>query len=169
MINIAKRECVIRQKILPRHTCVDSPVDDKLPGLDERLAADITLMRSLSGVDPHVAVEFSRVLEAATAVLAGVGPLLGVDPPVDGQVLLDGKRLITELALERLLTGVYAVVPGQPGWYRECLVTLVTLVDLGGRLARVHFLIIIIKILLLLKVLERSLWLRMLLRLRRLG
>jgi hypothetical protein len=63
-------------------------------------------MRPLACVDAHVSVQFAAVLEATSAVGATVRLLLGVDAPVDAQVLLDRKRFSAHFAHKRSLSWI---------------------------------------------------------------
>lgn len=70
-------------------TCVGSHVDDELSGLDECFATVVALMRPFTRVDPHVPVQLAAVLETATAMRTAVRLLLGVNAPMDAQILFD--------------------------------------------------------------------------------
>ena len=78
-----------------------SHVDDKLSRLNKCFAAFGTRMRPLARVDAHVAVQFPAVFKSSTAMRATVRFLLGVDPTVNAQILLDGKGFPAHLANKR--------------------------------------------------------------------
>lgn len=90
-------------------------------------------MGPLAGVNPHVPVQLPGVLKRTPTDIALVRSLLGVYPPVNLQIFLHAKHLVTKFTLKRALPGVSSVVPHEPRRNRKRLFAHVALVRIGGR------------------------------------
>lgn len=73
-------------------------MNDELARLDKSFTAIGALMRPLSRVNSHMPMQFAAVLETSAAVRATVRFLFRVDPTMDAQILLDGKRFAAHFA-----------------------------------------------------------------------
>lgn len=84
-------------------------------------------------MNPHVPVQLSGVLKGTATNVALVRSLLGVYPPMDLQIFLHAKHLVTKFTLKRALPRMGPVVPHEPRRNRKRFLAHIALVRIGGR------------------------------------
>jgi len=120
---------------------VRPPVPDHVVALDERLLAEITLVRLLTGVSATlVRLHAAQQCESHVAHVTAVRLFSGMSAPVSGQCAQLQKRLLAYVALEQLLAGVHLLMFLQVARVDERLVTCVAFERLlAGVCSPVHF------------------------------